>query len=1391
MKRVFLCLMVLLLAFDILPMPIYAESEGTDMAGSGSAEDPFIITGLDQLNAMRNNLSAHYRLAADIDASDTANWDGGAGWKPIGERGNGDKSEQFTGEFDGAGYVIRNLTINRPSEQGVGLFGMIGTGGVVRNLGIEGGSVIGSNFTGALAGNNNGTVERAHSSVDVTGYGVVGGLVGYDYGHIISSYATGNVSGNSAVGGLAGRSDRTITESYATGNVVGDNDVGGLVGLLFGGNLTRSYFSGKVMARGYYIGGLVGNLDGGDVSQSYNIGSVSGDRVAGGLVGISVYGHIGKTYTSGTVTTASGDVGGVLGANNGAMMENNYWDSETSGQSSGCSYNNDDYGVECVVTKLTTAQALGQASYTGFDFDADWFMVDGSTRPFLRSEWSQTISNVHQLQLMAMDPTANYTLADNIDFGNLFKDDNRADMWGTSDDQGAGFAPVGDSVLRAFTGRLDGQGYAVRGLIINRPDTGQVGLIGYLGDGGLVRSIGVDGGSVRGGYSSGGLVGDIGGGTVELSYSSADVSGIDNVGGLVGKMLPGVVKQSYATGAVTGTYAVGGLVGRADLGSLVEDTYATGSVEGKAEVGGLVGRHVGTINRAYAAGRVSGSGSEVGGLVGRDFSPTSIVTSGYYDAAATGHGGGQTTASLKRKSTFESWDFSGYWTIEEGKTYPFLQGIKANIGRDAAPPAVVNIRIEQPDSILLTFDEEVNLLSAGGFSVLADGVDVTVVDTIKAGAKTMKLTVGEPLRSGQDIRLSYDSQAGSIVDLANNPLPSVSDQPWPPNIEVTMTTADGSDYQDGTWTNQPVSVSASVYEGTAEVNEFAYSLDGGETWSPYTTSIELQDDGVHVLDFKAADAAGMETAERRTVKIGSSGLALTPTMVKSDGGTYAEGEWTNQSVTVSVYAEGGTGGIASFTYTLDGGSPQAYTNSSPIEITEDGDHAIVFQAEDEAGHQLSDVLKVKIDRTPPAIAFSPNGRESVASSATSRTTAMDTGSGIDHSTLQYAWTTDLSAPAEGWAPFASGTDLTKSGTTGDWYLHVRASDRVGNSTEAVSNRFRLGQESSSSAPLPANTNLDGLNCGAASVVGLKGGVVKFEGGEISFPACALDRPFQVTVNKITGTDTLPLSDHEHLTSRVFEMKKDVPGNFLVNVTVKLRLNADVTRQDGDQILLCWLNEDTRQWVPLGDPQIDFENGMVSGTINHLGKFAAIARTVVNNESAAVFTDIRGHWAEETIQHLAGSGIVKGYPDGTFRPNRPITRAEFVSILTAVLQWKPKADKVFIDTENHWARAAISTAYANGMIRGYDSNTFVPDQPITREQMAVMAANALHLENTKSTPSFTDGDRISQWAKNAVASAVERGILTGYPDRTVKPQVQATRAEAVTVIKKIISIIEDK
>ncbi|MNN19425.1 Endoglucanase precursor [compost metagenome] len=124
-----------------------------------------------------------------------------------------------------------------------------------------------------------------------------------------------------------------------------------------------------------------------------------------------------------------------------------------------------------------------------------------------------------------------------------------------------------------------------------------------------------------------------------------------------------------------------------------------------------------------------------------------------------------------------------------------------------------------------------------------------------------------------------------------------------------------------------------------------------------------------------------------------------------------------------------------------------------------------------------------------------------------------------------------------------------------------------------------------------------------------------------------------------------------------------------------------------------------------------------------------------------------------------------------------------------MAWKAAGDKTFADTEKHWARSAISIAYANGVIRGIDDTLFAPDQPITREQMAVIAANALHLEKPKSVLSFADGERISSWAKDAVQAVTEEGIFSGYPDRTIRPQVQATRAEAVMVIGRMIKMIE--
>jgi hypothetical protein len=162
-------------------------------------------------------------------------------------------------------------------------------------------------------------------------------------------------------------------------------------------------------------------------------------------------------------------------------------------------------------------------------------------------------------------------------------------------------------------------------------------------------------------------------------------------------------------------------------------------------------------------------------------------------------------------------------------------------------------------------------------------------------------------------------------------------------------------------------------------------------------------------------------------------------------------------------------------------------------------------------------------------------------------------------------------------------------------------------------------------------------------------------------------------------------------------------------------------------------------------------------------------------------DIAGHWAENNIQELVALGAISGYPDGTFKPNNNITRAEFATVLVKAFQLEPQSGKVFKDTAGHWAQEAISTAASYSIVGGYSADTFGPDDLITREQMAVMVVKAAELAPATVELSFTDSDSISEWAREAMTTAVASGIIGGYPDNTLRPKGNATRAEAATII----------
>jgi len=267
-------------------------------------------------NAYANTLEGlkrHYKLMGNVEL--TPPEAGKSNWKAIGTN-----NRPFTGSFDGGGHTLSGLTIRAVQGDCQGMFGYIGEGAEIKNLGLEGGSVTGKDVVGGLVGTNyGGTVQSSYATGSVTGDYNVGGLVGYHWGRVQNSYATGSVTGKYNVGGLVGYHWGRVQNSYATGSVTGDNYVGGLVGNNWG-TVQSSYATGSVTGDNN-VGGLVGyHL--GTVQNSYATGSVIGKNYVGGLVGVNDWNSmVQNSYATGSVT---GDnyVGGLMGQNYKGTTQN-------------------------------------------------------------------------------------------------------------------------------------------------------------------------------------------------------------------------------------------------------------------------------------------------------------------------------------------------------------------------------------------------------------------------------------------------------------------------------------------------------------------------------------------------------------------------------------------------------------------------------------------------------------------------------------------------------------------------------------------------------------------------------------------------------------------------------------------------------------------------------------------------------------------------------------------------------------------------------------------------------------------------------------------------------------------------------------------------------------
>ena len=639
--------------------------------GNGTPENPYQIENADQLKAVEYNLSAHYILTDDIELGGSAE----NPWTPIGS----DKEHAFTGTFDGNGHTIRELYINSNSEY-AGLFGYVGADGTVKNLTVEGvvnrdATQLEDAYTGGIVGYNGGTVEGCTNKCDVTvsanDYAYTGGITGINYGTVSYCNNSGCVSGQTTVSDMP---------SVNTGGVVGYNAAG---------DISNCYNTGAVTGSGggsYYFlivntGGVVGQNYYGTVSDCYNTGAVTaiGGGYAGGVAGFNGYriGTVKSCYNIGTVrveSEGSGSAGGVVGYNQPGS------DLEHIGIVTGCYYLKQDGldGIGYGDDSGTGASGLDKEQFAVPDnFSNDWNFTNtwiigtpsegGFARPMLRynletAEGSGTESDPYIIPDLEMLEfyrgminaegdskynIAHYKLTANIDLGG------EENPW----------TPIGSGEKHAFTGTFDGDGHTISGLYINNGDSVYAGLFGYVGRGGMIKGLTVEGKITVIGSTScvGGIAGRVDGTevsemsvltdsddskteiidctskvTINVTYNGR--SGL-SVGGIVGSCGGATISgcKNYGDVSVVGAREsdivnIGGIVGYSGSSTIIRKCCNTGAVSAEnadyVYAGGVMGQSINTtLSGCYNNGAVSAQNVEeanLGGLVGQSSEDTAV-----------------------------------------------------------------------------------------------------------------------------------------------------------------------------------------------------------------------------------------------------------------------------------------------------------------------------------------------------------------------------------------------------------------------------------------------------------------------------------------------------------------------------------------------------------------------------------------------------------------------------------------------------------------------------------------------------------------------------------------------------------------------------------------------
>ncbi|MFB5761981.1 S-layer homology domain-containing protein [Paenibacillus medicaginis] len=566
----------------------------------------------------------------------------------------------------------------------------------------------------------------------------------------------------------------------------------------------------------------------------------------------------------------------------------------------------------------------------------------------------------------------------------------------------------------------------------------------------------------------------------------------------------------------------------------------------------------------------------------------------------------------------------------------------------------------------------------------------------------------------------------------------------------------------------------------------------------------------------------------------TSPVELKANMTTGEGKAYESGSWTNQSVVTSVYAVY-SDPVTDVVLELskDSGEYGPYKADESIEVSAEGAHTLAFRATDNLNLQKTRAVQVNIDRTAPVITL--RGTQTVN---------LTVGSSYAEAGADAADNVGLAGDVQ-----VSGTVDTN--TTGTYTLSYNVSDLAGNPSAEVIRTIHVlagggnpgngnpgdgnGDDSDDDDSDDHNSgghdsdNSDKGNSGSGGSGGSQSGgngpsngetgsnngngqpsskVIEVPAGqaasdeisgviriEVSAGVWSTDSEIQAAV---LADDATPSAGGLSRISPVVELANDAGNTF--DSAVKLTFNYDTDAVSSNSVpAVYYYNDQQARWIFVGGT--DNGDATVTASVNHLAKFA------VFSYQPKAFSDLADHWSLPFAERLIGMNAVQGYEDQKFHPNEKTTRAQFVKILADALGMNaPDTATSFADDAQipAWAKQQAAAALEAGLIQGSREDgriVFNADKLISRAELAVMMANALNAaggngessggtggSGSGASSQFTDAGSIPSRARASVATAMNAGILTGYPDGAFQPDRAVTRAEAVAAIYRLLEAL---